>query len=187
MKQIGKKIAITGGAAEGKSVVLRYLHEQGYAVGSADEVVAELWQDPDFRERVRDELDLPVGFSKDDVRAAIFHDPALRRRLNALVHEPVMEILMDSEAEFFEIPLLVETCTHPWFDRIWVVTAEPNEQRRRLAERGLGEAEIHAILDAQLPSAVKAVFATDVIRTDVDLGDVYRTVEECLAKAKQAS
>jgi dephospho-CoA kinase len=174
-------IAITGGPATGKSVVLRFLNEQGLKTESADDVVRELWQNPEIVEQVRELLDLPAAASREDVRTRILNDPDARRSLNALFHAPVVRRLFDAKPDAVEIPLLVETVVHPEFDEVWVLVCGRAIQSQRLMARGLNESAANQLIDAHLPDAVKAGFATAIVRTDGPLNSVYERVLELLS------
>lgn len=180
MRSIGKRIAITGGAAEGKSVVLRYVSEQGFRTISADEVVRELWSLPETRLDVSRILGLSSDFTREELRTKAFSDHSARRKLNAYFHVPVMDILGDNEAEFHEVPLLIETCCHTLYDEVWVVYSGEEAQRARLSERGLPRETVDQILSVQFPAEVRIAFAHRVIRTNSSLRDVYEQVEDCL-------
>lgn len=180
MRRIGKRIAITGGAAEGKSVVLRYVSEQGFRTISADQVVQELWELPETRLDVARMLGVSADFTRSELRDKIFSDHSARRKLNAYFHVPVMETLEDDEAEFHEVPLLIETCCHTLYDEVWVVYAGEDCQRTRLADRGLDDEAVNRILSVQLPAEVRIAFAHRVIRTNEPLRSVYEQVESCL-------
>jgi dephospho-CoA kinase len=157
-------IAITGGAASGKSTLLAGLAEAGYAVVSADEVVRSMWRDPATAERL---LGL-VGVTEiGRVRDRILTDAEARRRLNAALHAPVLRAILDSGADFAEVPLLFESCSAHRFRESWAVTCGEAEQRRRLLER-LGEPGlVERLLRVQIPDRARVALADRVLRTDV--------------------
>ncbi len=180
MRSIGKWIAITGGAAEGKTVVSRALTEQGFKCASADSVVSDLWDDPETVEELAIALGLEGDVTREMVRREAFAEPEVRRKLNDFFHGRVMDELIASEAEFVEIPLLIETCLHPLFDAVWVVCCGEDEQRRRLAARGLTEIQIDQLLASQLSAPVRKQFADRIIRTNESLESVHEQVLDAI-------
>lgn len=173
-------IALTGGAASGKSFVLAILSELGYKTISADEVVAKLWQNSAIRADVSKRLGLPEPFDNADVREKIFGDAQARRKLNKIFHGPVMRTILDSGADFAEVPLLVETCSHNLFSEAWLVTCGESEQRARLLERGLNQDQIEKILSLQLSDRVKSQFCSQIIRTNDSRDRVIGIVKQRL-------
>lgn len=176
-------IAITGGAASGKSTVLRELVRRGFRTSSADAVVADLWQDEQFLVAVSEGLGLSNP-TRSAVRELILSDPAKRRVLNALSHGIVIHRLLTSEADFVEIPLLVETCLTSRFAEVWVCDCDRMTQMHRLMIRGLSEAEAEALLAAQMPASVRNVFADEIFRTNGDIPNVLSQIDFALRRGR---
>lgn len=171
-----KKIAITGGIAEGKSTVAGYLRSAGYMTISADEIASEVFRSPEVQSQLAGALGRAGPVSAEELRLAIASDVELRRRTNAIMHPQILEKLTESSAPFAEVPLLIETCLQGHFDRVWVVTCGIDEQLRRLTAR-LGDIELaHALLATQLPTAAKTPFADLIVRTNHAETDVMRYV-----------
>jgi len=167
------RVAITGGIAEGKSTVCGTLRDLGHPVVSADDIVRELHEDPaiiaTIGEKVGERFITGGRLAKAALRKAI-SDPDVRKALNRVLHPRVMQLIIertDSDGvAFAEVPLLIETATQGLFDEVWVVTAGPQEQRRRLVDRLGNEADAEALLSTQLPTAAKIPFADRVVRTN---------------------
>lgn len=166
-------IAITGGIAEGKSTVLGMLSELGFRTASADEIAKEVFQRPEIQEGV---ATIFGTFDRENIRAAMTMKPELRRELNRIMHGPIWEGILAEIPDFVEIPLLVETCLHIRFRKVWVVTCGPEEQRRRLKARLGSEAPIDALLATQISTRAKAKFADRIVRTNVEPGSVLAFV-----------
>lgn len=160
------RIGITGGIAEGKTTVLGYLREMGIPTASADDIAAEVFANKATQAKIADVAELPMPLDRAQLRARIAEDPLARRNLNRLLHPLILERMRKDSAQFFEVPLLVETCLQREFDEIWVVTCGRAEQRRRLAERLGSDLEVVAALSTQLPTEVKLCFADVVLRTN---------------------
>jgi len=175
-----KRIAITGGIAEGKSTVLGYCKEAGYSVCSADDIAKAIFHETALQDRLAELFDLEPPVETADVRRLIAGSDFLRRSLNQLTHRAIMDAMMSCRAQVNEVPLLIESCIQGEFDRIWVVTCGELEQRKRLEAR-LGQAEAAHLLATQLPSRVKTAFADTVIRTNQPENHVQAFVLACLS------
>lgn len=174
-------LAVTGGIAEGKSTVVDFLSGKGLRTCSADTLVRQLWEVPDIRSDALEQLGLPPSAGKTQIREKITEDAAARRRLNAYFHPLVQSQMLASRADVFEVPLLIEACMFPLFQRVWVVTCGPQIQRQRLMDRKISAESADKILSSQLPTRAKIPFAHAVFRTNFDLPDVH---EQVLAEAK---
>lgn len=170
------RLAITGGIAEGKSTVLECLREAGYLTASSDEISRELFATDPVQRGLSALLGLPAPVHPEDLRAQLFDNPTLRREVNRLMHPLIIRAILASRADAIEIPLLVETCLQGRFERVWVVTCGPQEQRRRLIERIGDESRVDTILASQLATEVKVAFADAVVRTNRPREDVQRFV-----------
>lgn len=172
------RVAITGGVAEGKSTVLSYLHDLGWATDSADTIAADVLTSPDVQAELTEEFSLKAPATAETLRPLVFRDPAKRRILNKITHPRILAKMRESTADFMEVPLLIESCLQGEFDKVWVVTCGPEEQLRRLTERLQSEEKARAIIASQLPTRVKIPFADLVVRTNQPPEDVFRFVTE---------
>jgi dephospho-CoA kinase len=175
-------IAVTGGAAEGKSTVLKIVAGHGFRVVSSDEIVADLWEDHGFRVAVQETLAIDGEVSKEKVRENILTFPHQRRLLNSISHRFVLDALLASQADFAEVPLLIEAALVPHFESVWVVTCGENEQRRRLNERFSDASQVERLLATQTTFSVRQAFADEIIRTNCDLERVEMQIHESLRK-----
>jgi dephospho-CoA kinase len=169
------RVAITGGIAEGKSTVLGYLSDAGFAVESSDRLAAEIFRSGPVQAGVATLLGIAPPVPPEALRTAL-GDDSVRRGVNALTHPLILEAIDSSPATFFEVPLLVEACLQGLFERVWVVTCGPQEQLRRLAARLGSEAAATALIRTQLTSRAKLPFADRLIRTNQDGFAVMRSV-----------
>jgi dephospho-CoA kinase len=172
MKSFDGKVAITGGVAEGKSTVVAQLNELGYRTVSSDDLAEKVFHSKEAQSALADLLGKPTPVSRVDVRDRIWSDPVLRRAVNRIMHPAILGALEDSQAQFLEIPLLVETCLQGHFPRVWVVTCGAEEQHRRLSERIGDPKKAREIIAAQLPTEVKLAFADVIVRTNRPAADV---------------
>jgi dephospho-CoA kinase len=172
-------VAITGGIAEGKSTVLRWLAEWGAYTISLDQIAhalsrpqEALWQA--IVAEFGQEYLLPDGeLNRKQLGEAIFADHALRRRLNRISHPLILQRMhleiqniqrqQPDAMVVVEVPLLIECALYRDFDRILVVEAGEQFQRPRLLTSGLDEKDVAKRLAAQLPARVKRIFADWVV------------------------
>ena len=197
------KIAITGGAGSGKSVVARMFQELGAAVLDADEVAhavvavgAAAWGE--LKQAFGSEFFREDGeLDRQRMARLVFSDPEARRRLNAIFHPYVVreirERLESLERQgaplvLVEVPLLFEAGLQGGYDKVIVVDVGPDEQRRRLQVRDQRSAgEIQGIIDAQMPLAEKAAKADYVVNNRGSLGETRAQVEKIWRELQKAS
>lgn len=170
-----KRVALTGGIAEGKSTVLGYCKDAGFSVCSADELARGLFSRAGFQARLAELFQMPGPIDRHQVRDLISRDPDLRRKLNQATHSEIAAAILREPAQVVEVPLLIEACMQSYFERVWVVTCGPEEQLRRLETR-VPHAEAIRLLTMQLPTKAKAPFADEIIRTNLDEYNVKRSV-----------
>lgn len=176
------KIAITGGIADGKSTALGFLRDLGFPVLDADTVVRDLYEYESVVGEVKSAFgEAAVSFGRIErewLHWVVFSDAISRRKLNQILHPRVIAAIVDwspggAGACFAEVPLLIETAAQGLFDRVWVVSAGYEQQLRRVGERLGGDlARAERLLQTQLPTDVKSVFADEIFRTDTSLEDL---------------
>jgi dephospho-CoA kinase len=197
------KIAITGGAGSGKSVVARMFQELGAAVLDADEVAhavvavgAPAWVE--LRQAFGPEFFLEDGsLNRPAMARLVFADPEARRRLNAIVHPYVAKEIRErleslerggAKLVLVEVPLLFEARLAGGYDKVIVVDVDPGEQRQRLQARDQRSAgEIEGIIAAQMPLKEKAARADYVVDNRGPLGETRAQVEKIWRDLQKAS
>lgn len=184
-------VGLTGSIGMGKSTVATMLREMDVPVFDADAEV-HLLQAPGgamlpLIEAVFPGTTGPEGLDRAKLGGQVFSDADALRRLERIVHPAVAE----AQAEFMaahreapivvlDIPLLFEKGGFSAVDRIIVVSAPAQEQRRRvLARPGMTAEKFEDILARQTPDADKRARADHVIdtggsfdRTRAQLADV---------------
>ncbi len=188
-----RRLALTGGIAEGKTTVLGMFRQLGVATLSSDEIVARLLSPGTelcrqlverFGEVI---LNADGTLSKTRLAELAFSHPSYRRALNQIVHPAVVAELQRQLAQsgdtlvLIEVPLLIEVALQGWFDGIIVVQATPRLQYQRLKARGMPESLITQVLSAQLPTRAKVPFADWVVRTHCPLERTAKQVERIVA------
>ncbi|MFQ3587287.1 MAG: dephospho-CoA kinase [Fimbriimonadaceae bacterium] len=161
-----RRIAVTGGIAEGKSTVVGYIAEAGVATASSDAIARDVFAREEVQARLSAILRVPAPVEAATVRSAISENPDLRRQVNRAMHPEILRRIEAAEAAVVEVPLLLEACLQGLFERVWVVTCGPEEQLRRLTERLGDETAARRLVRTQLPTPAKLPFADRIIRTD---------------------
>ena len=175
------RVALTGGAATGKSHVLNEFRKRGIPCLVADELahgVMAAGTEATAAIAARFGVDVlaPDGsVNREALAPIVFADDAARRELEALVHPAVyraiqaglraFEKIEGSPLAVVEIPLLYETGHAKDFDRVIVTACAEETQLARLVARGLSETRARQVLAAQKPTAEKAAQADYVIET----------------------
>jgi dephospho-CoA kinase len=167
-------LGLTGSIGSGKSTTAAMFSDAGIPVWDADAVVHDLY--------TRDAaLIAEIGalapgavvngaVDRQKLKDRIKADPGLLKQLEAVVHPRVQRHREAFLAEqggplvVLDIPLLYEVGADAICDGVLVVTTPPEEQRRRVLERGSMTAEtFDMILSKQLPLEEKAERADFVI------------------------
>ncbi len=174
-----KTIGLTGGIACGKSTVAAILRDRGVPVLDLDQVARQIVEpgQPALAEIAArwPEVVAEGRLDRRALGAKIVQDPAAKKELESITHPRIwlqMEQWIAAQtapAVVIEAALMVETGSYLRYDRLIVVSASPDVQRRRLAAReGYDDATVERWLAAQLPLSEKERVATVVIRNDGD-------------------
>ena len=193
------KVALTGGAATGKSYVLEQFRRAGVPTLVADDLahgVTAAGTEATTAIATRFGADIIAADGTVDraaLGAIVFADEAARRDLEAIVHPAVYRAIEAGLRAFekagdaltvVEIPLLYESGHADDFDRVIVTACSEENQIRRLAARGLTEARARQVLAAQKPTAEKTARADFVIRTDGDKSQTDVQVRDILSRLR---
>lgn len=186
-------LGLTGSIGMGKSTTARMFREEGVPVHDADAAVHRLYSGPAAPLIEAEFAGTVVNGTVDRERlaAAVLDNPQALKRLEGIVHPLVQQ----EERDFLErqrrlgaplvvldIPLLFETGKQDRVDRIVVVTANADEQRRRvLARPGMTEEKYRAILARQVPDREKRMRADFVIDTGKGMENARLEVRRIIA------
>lgn len=184
-------VGLTGNIAAGKSTVLQYLRVKGAYVIDADKLTHKAMQPdgPAFA-AIAETFGAQVVKGDGTIdRAAlgriVFSDPGKLRQLEAIVHPAVFvlakEELATTDASFVvveAIKLLESQRLLTLCNEVWVVTADPDVQLRRLmSQRNMTEEEAHQRMAAQSPQEEKVKHATRVIANNGTPEELYRQLD----------
>ena len=169
-------LGLTGSIGSGKSTTAKMFAEAGVPVWDADAVVHDLYtQDAALITEIGVLAPGSVvngAVDRQKLKEMIKADPGLLKKLEAVVHPRVQKHREAFLAEqngpliVLDIPLLFEVGADAICDGVLVVTTSPEEQRRRVLERGSMTPEtLEIILSKQLPLEEKAKRADFVIES----------------------
>lgn len=180
-------VYLTGGIGTGKSTVLRLFAEFGAHTLSADEVVRDLYVDPDVQLAIAEALMEPLPLDRARIAAKVFKDPMALQRLESILHPRVRQLvrlaeqaLGPSEALIYEVPLPPDA--QPG-ERIVAVRAPLATRMERLMARGLLAADASARISAQADEATYGKSANYFIVNqgdEVELAETVRVIWEDL-------
>ena len=175
-------VGLTGGIGSGKSTVADLFAALGVTIVDAD-VAAHRLTAPGGAaiEPIRTAFGAAFigadgALDRATMRAHVFAHPDERRRLEAILH-PMIRAASERERDrakspyvMLVVPLLFESGKRlSDLQRTLVVTCDEDVQVRRVIHRsGITEAEVRAIMAAQLPAADRIARADDVIDNSGD-------------------
>jgi len=160
-------VGLTGGIACGKTSALERFNHLGWAVVSADSLVAEiLATNSEVKENIRQRWG-EVGFDsfgnidKSAIGRIVFNKDSERKWIQSLLH-PLVRSLWTSFIQscsskkcLVELPLLFENNLHTQFTCVVTMYASNSIIYQRLLQRGLSLEEANARMSSQLPIAQK--------------------------------
>lgn len=160
-------MGLTGGIACGKTSALERFNHLGWAVVSADSLVAEiLATNSEVKENIRQRWG-EVGFDsfgnidKSAIGRIVFNKDSERKWIESLLH-PLVRSLWTSFIQscsskkcLVELPLLFENNLHTQFTCVVTMYASNSIIYQRLLQRGLSLEEANARMSSQLPIAQK--------------------------------
>jgi dephospho-CoA kinase len=191
-------IGLTGSIAMGKSTVSQMFVDEDIPHFDADAAVHKL-QGPGGALVAEIEAAFPgttgpQGVDRLKLGPIVLGDKAKLARLEGIIHPAVGKLRTDFLAAhrdapmvLFDVPLLFEKGGHQGVDKILVVSAPADQQRRRaLAREGMTIEKFEHILSLQRPDAEKRKRADYVIDTGTSIADTREQVRQ-LVKNLRAS
>ncbi|WP_028100856.1 dephospho-CoA kinase [Pseudoduganella violaceinigra] len=170
-------VGLTGGIGSGKSLVAELFAERGASIVDTDQIAHTLTAPHGaampaiLAEFGAQMADSQGAMDRAKMRELVFREPAAKRRLEAILHPMIRAATLAAAADasgayvMLAIPLLVESGT--WKEqvsRVLVIDCPEQVQLARvMARNGLPEAQVRAIMAAQVPRSVRLAAADDVI------------------------
>ena len=185
-------IGLTGSIAMGKSTVSQMFVDEDIPHFDADAAVHKL-QGPGGA--LVSEIEAafpgttgPQGVDRLKLGPIVLGDKAKLARLEGIIHPAVgklradfLEAHRDAPMVLFDVPLLFEKGGHQGVDKILVVSAPADQQRRRaLARDGMTIEKFEHILSLQMPDAEKRKRADYVIDTGTSIADTREQVRQLI-------
>lgn len=187
------KVAVTGGAGSGKTLVCNQLKKHEIKVISADDLAREaVLPGSTAHEKV-------VGFfgkkvllgngalNRKKLRRMIAQDDTARLTLERFVHPEIAKLIQKKRAQLekkgcrivvVEIPLLFELDMQDQFDRIIVVTSGRDLRVKRLMKRDhISRYEAEKLINIQMPDEEKIEQADFVLSNDGEKEQLKRSVD----------
>ncbi|MES2300332.1 MAG: dephospho-CoA kinase [Pseudomonadota bacterium] len=184
-------IGLTGGIGSGKSTVAALFGERGAAIVDTDQIAHALCAAggaampallAEFGPAC---ADADGALDRARMRELVFSDAGAKARLEAILH-PRIRATADAAAAsapgpyvIFVVPLLVESGT--WRERVARVLAvdcaESTQIERVIARNGLQEAQVKAIMAAQVARAARLAAANDVVENDDGMASLLPQIE----------
>ncbi|CAN7553255.1 dephospho-CoA kinase [Massilia sp. LjRoot122] len=184
-------VGLTGGIGCGKSTVADMFAARGAAVIDTDQIAHSLTAPhgaamPALLAEFGAEFATPDGaLDRARMRALVFSDDTARARLEAILHPKIRDATAAAAAIatgdylIFVVPLLIESGT--WRGRVSRVLAidcpEQVQVARVMARSGLAEAQVRAIMAAQVTREQRRAAADDIILNDDGLDALHPQVE----------
>lgn len=173
-------VGLTGGIGCGKTTVEKMFAALGASVIDTDQIAHALTAPhgaamPDLIAGFGEEYATPEGaLDRARMRSLVFSDPGARKRLEAILHPKIRDATLAAAAMatgpyvIYVVPLLLESGT--WRGRVTrlLVVDCPEEVQvaRVMARNGLQEAQVRAIMAAQVTREQRLAAADDVIAND---------------------
>jgi dephospho-CoA kinase len=185
------RIALTGGIASGKSTVAQLFAALGARLIDTDRIARDVVAPPSpVLERIARRFGPGIlldngALDRAQLRDIVFADAIARRDLEAIIHPAIQAELerqsgeMGGPYQLLAIPLLVETNAQDRYDRVLLVDASAETQKRRLMQRdGVGTDAAERMLAAQATREARRAAAQDIIDNDGNLQDLAAQVEQ---------
>jgi dephospho-CoA kinase len=194
-------IGLTGAVASGKSTALAELEKLGAATLSTDQVVHDLYADPELIKlvagRLGDDVIVDGAVDREAVAAKVFNEPEARVWLEQVIWPRVGQAMFSwkqsheaadppPRALVVEVPLLFESGMDQAFDDTLAITVSDELRRERAAARGAGVSELEARDARHLGQADKAARAGHVVVNDGSVEQLAQRLADILTAIERA-
>jgi len=191
-------IGLTGNIATGKSTVLDYLSQLGAYIIDADKLAHQAMNPdgPAYQAVVAEFgpaiLNPDKTVNRKVLGQIVFTNADLLNKLEQIVHPAVFAMTVKLAEAVPSAVIVLEAVklleAGPMFsqcDEVWVVTARPEVQLRRLMEnRGMDEATARQRMGMQSPQAAKINHADRVIDNSGTLDELYAQLDRIWEQLK---
>lgn len=189
-------LGLTGSIAMGKSTVAQIFVDEAIPHFDADAAV-HLLQGPGGA--LVSEIEVafpgttgPAGVDRQKLGPIVLGNRGKLARLESIIHPAVgamraqfLEMHGDAPIVLFDVPLLFEKGGAAGVDKVVVVSAPADQQRRRaLAREGMTVEKFEHILSLQMPDSEKRKRADYVIDTGVSIAETREQVRALIKKLR---
>lgn len=189
------KLGLTGSIGMGKSTTARIFADQGCGVWDADAAVHKLYGENGAAvaplAAIFPQVLKKQAICRMAIKQLISDNSEALKQIENIVHPLVVrdrQLFIEQAKQavlVFDIPLLYETHSQHQFDAVACVYISPEEQRRRVMDRGtMTAAQLDYILSKQMPIAKKRELSHYQIKTD-SLLHVMAQVSAILADIRE--
>ncbi|MEO0908796.1 MAG: dephospho-CoA kinase [Pseudomonadota bacterium] len=192
------KLGLTGSIGMGKSTTADLFRDEGVPVYDADATVHELYRGEAVTliEEAFPGTTLNGEVDREKLSQYVVGKPKQMKKLEQIVH-PLVHAKerafieehrkLGTPVVLLDIPLLFEVGGFDRVDKIIVVSASAEEQRRRvLARPGMTVEKFEAILGKQIPDEDKRKRADFIIDTNHGVDSAREQIREILASLKKS-
>ncbi|MDX1694599.1 MAG: dephospho-CoA kinase [Ketobacteraceae bacterium] len=191
-------VGVTGGIGSGKTAATDHFHSLGITVVDAD-LASRVIVEPGREALVRIEEHFGSGVIAGDgtldrraLREIVFRNPDERKWLEQLTHPLIgQEILRQIQASqspytILASPLLLESGQSRLTQRVLLIDVPEALQIQRTSARdNTSEADVKAIMKAQMSREERRARADDIIVNDQDIDHLHHEVEQLHTKYLQ--
>lgn len=198
------KVAVTGGAGAGKTVVCDCFGRLGAHVISLDELAREaVKRDSPILEAIADHFGKGIlrtngSLDRRKLRGIITRDARARKVLESLTHPEIFRLFEEKVAAIqcrhedavvvVEVPLLIELGIQDQFDVVVLVEASSDLQKSRLMARdGSSSAEAQALLGIQMVAEKKRPYADYIVKNLGPLDEMEVAVKKIYRKIAKSA
>ncbi|MDB2423078.1 dephospho-CoA kinase [Paracoccaceae bacterium] len=189
------KLGLTGSIGMGKSTTARIFADQGCGIWDADAAVHKLYGENGAAvaplAAIFPQVLKKRAICRTAIKQLISDNSEALKQIENIVHPLVIrdrQLFIEQAKQavlVFDIPLLYETHSQHQFDAVACVYISPEEQRRRVMDRGtMTAAQLDYILSKQMPIAKKRELSHYQIKTD-SLVHVMAQVSVILADIRE--
>ena len=182
-------VGLTGGIGSGKSAAGKYFVELGIDVIDADHVSRNILDEntkakdlfvKNFGQRF---LDQNNNIDRDLLRTEIFIDRDKKDKLESIIHPIVREEIIefinksDSIYKIIMVPLIYETNSKDFYDKIIVIDSDESNQLERASQRdNKSKEDILNIINNQASREQRNSIADEIILNNLTLDDLKNQV-----------
>tara|TARA_B100000900_G_scaffold191760_1_gene162305 strand:- start:713 stop:1309 length:597 start_codon:yes stop_codon:yes gene_type:complete len=182
-------VGLTGGIGSGKSVAGEYFIELGIDVIDADHVSKNILdkntkaKDLFIKKFGKKFLDKNNNIDRDLLRAEIFIDKDKKDLLESIIHPIVRDEITefinksDSIYKIIMVPLIYETNSKDFYDKIIVIDSDENNQIERASQRdNKSRDDIMNIINNQASREQRNTIADEIILNNSTLDDLKNKI-----------